>query len=67
MSLDQIARDIRNGSFPKKSEATVREEATFAIVVDVLKATAPGIGEAIREGIARSIAMRVEASRGISP
>ena len=26
MTMEQIARDIREGTFPKKSEATVREE-----------------------------------------
>lgn len=28
MSLEQIARDIGEGTFPRKSEATLREEAS---------------------------------------
>ena len=63
MSMEQIARDIANGSFPEKSAATLREEAIIKIVIDVLKSSAPGISEAIRLGIARSITMRVEASK----
>jgi hypothetical protein len=31
MSLEQIARDIREGTFPKKSEATLREEAVLPL------------------------------------
>ena len=62
MDMDQIARDIREGSFPKKSDKTLREDVTFGIVVDTLKRGAPGIGDGIREGIARSIAMKIEAA-----
>lgn len=36
MSLEQIARDIREGTFPRKSEATLREEAAAADIVVVL-------------------------------
>ena len=63
MSLDQIARDMREGAFPKKSEATLREEATFAIVVSVLEMGAPGLSKSVREALAMSIAMKIEAAR----
>ena len=67
MNMDQIARDIREGSFPKKSDKTLREDVTFRIVVDTLKRGAPGIGDGIRDGIARSIAMKVEAAAQYPP
>lgn len=35
-TMEQIARDIREGAFPNKSEATLREEQYRARIVEVL-------------------------------
>lgn len=58
-TMDQIARDIREGAFPQKSEKTLREEAMMRAVSESLAVGAPGIAEQIRQGIARSIVMKV--------
>lgn len=67
MNLEQIARDIREGSFPAKSEKTIREQAIMKLAMESLEAGAPGLSPLIRQGIARSIAMKVVASDIISP
>lgn len=62
---EQIARDIKLGTFPAFSEDTKREmalaKAVFEIALESLAAGAPGLSDLIRRGIARSIAMKVSA------
>lgn len=61
MSLEQIARDMRDGTFPAKSQATLREEAVSKIAMSSLDVGAPGMPPVMRRAIARSFAMKVVA------
>lgn len=55
-TMEQIARDMREGTFPAKSDATLFEEKLYGIALERLKVGAPGLGENIRIGIATAIA-----------
>lgn len=61
--LEQIARDIKSGTFPKKSEQTLAEEAEAArlhnLITASIKSGAPGLSETTCSAIAQSVALKI--------
>lgn len=61
--LEQIARDIKSGTFPKKSEQTLAEEAEAArlhnLITASIRSGAPGLSETTCSAIAQSVALKI--------